>query len=95
MSFEEDLAYFQAAGQPLQDIARLILETRMRPEEVYRLAFSNLNFDRRTIIQMTLRYVHFYEEHKREAAAKVEKFKVAEMEKVGEKVRAPLQFSLQ
>ena len=193
LTFEEELAYFQAAGQPVQDIARLILETGMRPEEVYRLEFSNLNFDRRTAfnpfgktraakrtvpmteevwnllkqraiaarsvyvfpspknpnipiggvrkahdaavvragikehfrlydlrhtyasraamagvdlptlaallghtkIQMTLRYVHFYEEHKREAAAKVEKFKSVEMEKVGKKVRDSLQFSLQ
>ena len=48
-----------------------------------------------TKIQMTLRYIHFYEEHKREAAAKMEKFKVAEMKKVGEKVRDSLQFALQ
>ncbi|HEX2710676.1 MAG TPA: site-specific integrase [Candidatus Acidoferrales bacterium] len=49
VSFEEELSYFQAAGQPLQDIARVILDTGMRPEEVYRVEVENLDFQRRTI----------------------------------------------
>ncbi len=49
LKFEEELAYFQAAGKPLQDIARVVLETGMRPGEVYRMEGVNLDFDRRTI----------------------------------------------
>ncbi len=49
IGFEEELAYFQAASQPLRDIARVILETGMRPEEVYRMEATNLDFYRRTI----------------------------------------------
>jgi len=49
VSFAEELAYFQAASQPLRDIARVILETGMRPEEVYRIEVGNLDFVRRSI----------------------------------------------
>ncbi len=49
VTFEEELAYFQAASQCLQDIARVILDTGMRPEEVYRMEVENLDFQRRTI----------------------------------------------
>lgn len=35
-----------AASQPLQDIARLILETGMRPEEVYRIKRGNVHIER-------------------------------------------------
>jgi integrase len=38
-----------AASQPLQDIARIILETGMRPEEVFRIETANLDFAQRTI----------------------------------------------
>jgi integrase len=193
ITFEEELAYFQAASQPLRDIARVILETGMRPEEVYRMEVADLNFDRRTIfnprgktkaarrtlpmtqeiwellkrraiaargkyifpsatdpnrhigcvrkardravaragikepfrlydlrhtyatravmagvdlptlaallghtsIQMTTRYVHPAEEHKREAVAKLEVFKFAAMQKAVETIRGPLHFPLQ
>ena len=193
ISFEEELAYFQAASQPLRDIARIMLETGMRPEEVYRMKFGNLDFLQRTIfnpfgktkaskrtlpmtdevfevlkrlateavgqyvfpspknpdkhiggvrkahdaaveraqidehfrlydlrhtyatravmagidlptlaaqlghkkIQMTMRYVHPAEQHKREAVGKMENFKFAEMQRVAEKARESLQFPLQ
>jgi len=49
LSFEEEWSYLQAAGQPLRDIARVILDTGMRPEEVFRLEVANLDFDRRII----------------------------------------------
>jgi integrase len=38
-----------------------------------------------TSIQMTMRYVHPAEEHKREATAKLENFKVAEAVKLAQK----------
>ncbi|MCZ6905071.1 MAG: tyrosine-type recombinase/integrase [Acidobacteria bacterium] len=49
ITFEEEMAYLQAASQPLRDIARIMLDTGMRPEEVFRIEFANLNFDRWTI----------------------------------------------
>ena len=48
-----------------------------------------------TKIQMTMRYVHPAEKHKREAVSKVESFKLAGMQKAAEKVRESLQFPLQ
>jgi integrase len=44
---EED--YFAAASQPLRDIARIILDTGMRPEEVFRIQTDNLDFGQRAI----------------------------------------------
>jgi integrase len=49
VSFEEELAYMRAASQPLRDIARVILDTGLRPEEVFRLEFSGLDLERGTI----------------------------------------------
>ena len=46
-------------------------------------------------IQMTMRYVHPAEQHKREAVGKMENFKFAEMQRVAEKARESLQFPLQ
>ncbi len=45
LSFEEERLYLTAASQPLQDIAVLMLETGMRPDEVYKLKLSNVDFD--------------------------------------------------
>jgi len=39
---EEEKLYLMAATQPLQDIAIIILETGMRPEEVYRVRRENV-----------------------------------------------------
>jgi len=189
----QQVAYFQAASEPLRDIARVILETGMRPEAVYRMEAADLDFDRRTIfnprgktkaarrttpmtqevwellkrraiaakgkcifpsckdpnrsigcvrkahdaavrragiqepfrlyalqhtfatravmvgvdlptlaailghtsIQMTTRYVHPAEEHKREATAKLETFKCAALQKAAEAIRGSLHFPLQ
>jgi integrase len=49
ISFEEQAAYLKEASQPLQDIAKIILNTGMRPEEVFRLQTQNLDFKQKTI----------------------------------------------
>ena len=49
ISPEEELAYLAAASQPLRDIARIMLDTGMRPEEVFRIEKTNLDFVQRTI----------------------------------------------
>jgi integrase len=49
VSFEEELTYLQSASQPLRDIARVILDTGMRPEEVCRIEVANIDFMQRTI----------------------------------------------
>ena len=183
ISLEEEIAYFAAAKPPLKDIARIILDTGMRPDEVFRIELANVDFSQRSIfnsfgktpaarrkltmtdevfailkkrstsnqsryvfplhhdpdtpikrvhkahyraieraginprfilydlrhtygsraamagvdlptlaalmghtsIQMTMRYVHLAEEHKKEAAAKVEKYKAAEAMKLAAK----------
>ena len=42
---DEERLYLLAASQPLQDIAVLMLETGMRPEEVCRIARQNVHLD--------------------------------------------------
>jgi integrase len=49
VSFEEELAYFSKTSQPLKDIAQIILDTGLRPEEVFRIRIEHLDFDARTI----------------------------------------------
>jgi integrase len=49
ISLQEEIAYFAAASQPLEDIARIILDTGMRPDEVFRIEFANVDFARRSI----------------------------------------------
>jgi integrase len=43
VSFEEEQAYLVAASQPLRDIAIIILETGMRPGEIFRLRKEDVN----------------------------------------------------
>ena len=50
ISPEEELAYWAATSQPLRDIARIMLDTGMRPEEVFRMEKTNLDFMQRTIL---------------------------------------------
>jgi integrase len=45
LSGDEEKLYLLAASQPLQDIAALMLETGMRPEEVCRIRRENVNLD--------------------------------------------------
>jgi integrase len=49
LSFEEQNAYSREASQPLRDIANCMLQTGMRPEEVFRMRAENINFAQRTI----------------------------------------------
>ena len=43
ISFEEQKNYLSQCSQPLRDVAALMLETGMRPEELYRLLVKNVN----------------------------------------------------
>jgi integrase len=52
ISLEDEVAYLAKASQPLQDIARIILDTGMRPDEVFRLEFGNIDFSQRTIFNL-------------------------------------------
>lgn len=49
VSLAEEIAYMVEASQPLKDVARVILDTGMRPEEVFRIEIANLDFSQRTI----------------------------------------------
>jgi integrase len=49
LSFEEEVAYLAVASQPLRDIGTVMLETGMRPEEVFRIEVANLDFRECTI----------------------------------------------
>src|SRR5271170_3444499 len=49
ISFEEQASYLTETSQPLLDIARIILDTGMRPEEVFRMRTENLDFKQKTI----------------------------------------------
>jgi integrase len=44
VSFAEEIAYFTKTSQPLRDIAQIILDTGLRPEEVFRITVENVNF---------------------------------------------------
>jgi integrase len=45
LNAEEEALYLLAASQPLQDIATLMLQTGMRPEEVYRIRRENVHVE--------------------------------------------------
>jgi integrase len=45
ISVDEEKKYLLAASQPLQDIATMILQTGMRPEEVYRIRRENVHLE--------------------------------------------------
>jgi integrase len=49
ITFEEQAAYLLHASQPLCDIAKVMLDTGMRPEEVFRVKTENIDFKQRTI----------------------------------------------
>ena len=44
VSFEEELLYLAKARQPLRDIAQIILDSGLRPEEAFRIRVENLDF---------------------------------------------------
>jgi integrase len=43
ISFDEQKKYLAKCSQPLRDMAALMLETGMRPDELYRLRVANVN----------------------------------------------------
>lgn len=49
LSHLEERAYFEYASPVLRDVARLILETGMRPEEVYTIRPENVDLERKAI----------------------------------------------
>jgi integrase len=49
VSFQEELTYLSKTSQPLRDIAQTILDTGLRPEEVFRIRVENIDFAARTI----------------------------------------------
>jgi integrase len=49
ISFEEELKYLGEASKTLKDIAQIILDTGLRPEEVFRIRVEHLDFGARTI----------------------------------------------
>jgi integrase len=49
VTIQEEMAYLWASSQPLQDIATLILQTGMRPEEAFRIEVRNVDLEHRTI----------------------------------------------
>ncbi len=49
ISFEEQAAYLTETSQPLHDIAKIILDTGMRPEEVFRMKAEDLDFKQKAI----------------------------------------------
>lgn len=49
ITFEEQAAYLSNASQPLADIARVMLDTGMRPEEVFRIRVENIDFAQKAI----------------------------------------------
>jgi integrase len=49
ITFEEQNAYLSQTSQPLRDIAEVMLDTGMRPEEVFRMRIENIDFKQKTI----------------------------------------------
>jgi integrase len=45
LTFEEQEIYLAAAHQPLKDVATLMLQTGMRPEEIYRIRVENIHLE--------------------------------------------------
>ena len=50
LSFEEELKYLALASEPLKSVAIIMLGQGMRPDEVFRMTYSNLDFFNRTIL---------------------------------------------
>ena len=49
LTFEEQATYLAKASQPLRDVAEIMLDTGMRPEEVFRIRVENIDFRQKTI----------------------------------------------
>jgi len=62
VSFQEELTYLSKASQPLRDIAQTILDTGLRPDEVFRIRVENIDFAARTdlFLECRLDSIHDY-----------------------------------
>jgi integrase len=49
INFEEQATYLSKANQSLREIAEVMLDTGMRPEEVFRIRVENIDFQQRTL----------------------------------------------
>jgi integrase len=49
ITFEEQTSYLSKTSQPLCDIAQIMLDTGMRPDEVFRMRVENIDFKQKTI----------------------------------------------
>jgi integrase/recombinase XerD len=49
LSLEEELKYLALASEPLKTVAIIMLGQGMRPDEIFRMTYSNLDFVNRTI----------------------------------------------
>ena len=50
LTFEEEFKYLTLASEPLKSVAIIILGQGMRPDEVFRMTYENLDFANRTIL---------------------------------------------
>jgi len=50
LTFEEEFKYLALASEPLKSVAIIMLGQGMRPDEVFRMTYENLNFTNRTIL---------------------------------------------
>ncbi|MGH9406623.1 MAG: tyrosine-type recombinase/integrase [Terriglobia bacterium] len=53
LTFEEEESYFSTASPLLRQIARVIIDSGMRPDEVFRIERSNVDFERHTVFNPT------------------------------------------
>jgi integrase len=49
LTFDEQRSYLAEASQPLHDIAEIMLDSGMRPEEVFRMTIENIDFKQKTL----------------------------------------------
>ena len=49
IGFGDQAAYLSETSQPLCDIAKVMLDTGMRPEEVFRMRIENIDFKQKTL----------------------------------------------
>ena len=50
LTFEEEFKYLALASEPLKSVAIIMLGQGMRPDEVFRMTYENLDFTNRTIL---------------------------------------------
>ena len=50
LTFEEEFKYLTLASEPLKSVAIIMLGQGMRPDEVFRMTYENLDFINRTIL---------------------------------------------